>query len=79
MADEEPLRFANEHKVRQQMKARGWTESMIREALATPGVPATGKKGPATRYVHPGIGKSLVVDKGSGEIFHVGGEGFLYD
>ena len=60
------------------MRARGWTEEAIREALATTPIPATGKLGPALRYVHPTSGKSVVVDAATGEIFHVGGEGFLY-
>lgn len=38
-----------------------------------------GKNGPATRYVHPKTGKSVVVDNRTGEIFHVGGKGFKYD
>ena len=74
----EPLRFSNEAKLRDQMAARGWTEDEIREALATTPLAATGKLGPALRYVHPTSGKSVVVDAATGEIFHVGGEGFLY-
>ena len=73
------LRFSDETKIRQQMKARGWTDDMILEAMKTVGIPNQGKKGPATRYVHPATGKSVVVDNASGEIFHVGGENFLYD
>jgi len=73
------LRFNNETKVRKQMKARGWTDQMIEEALQTPGIPAVGKDGPATRHVHPTTGQSVVVDNTTGEIFHVGGPGFLYD
>jgi len=61
------------------MKSRGWTDEMLREALATPGIAALGKRGQATRYVHTATGKSVVVDNGSGEIFHVGDEGFRYD
>jgi hypothetical protein len=52
---------------------------MIAEALETTGIPTAGKQGPATRYMHPTTGKSVVVDNASGDIFHVGGEGFLYD
>lgn len=74
-----PLRFSNETKIRQQMRTRGWTEPMIHEALQTPGIPAQGKKGPATRHLHPRTGQSVVVDNATGEIFHVGGEGFVYD
>ena len=75
----EPLRFSNEAKLRDQMKARDWTEDQVREALATTPITATGKRGPALRYVHPTSGKSVVVDAATGEIFHVGGEGFRYD
>lgn len=73
------LRFKNEPKIRQQMKTRGWTETMILEALKTTGVPTRGKLGRATRFVHPTTGKSVVVDDATGEVFHVGGEGFRYD
>jgi hypothetical protein len=52
---------------------------MILEALATIGIRTDGKHGPATRFVHPKTGKSVVVDNATGEIFHVGGEGFRYD
>jgi hypothetical protein len=75
----EPLRFSNEAKLREQMRARGWTEDQVRETLATEPIPASGKLGPALRYVHPTNGKSVVVDAATGEIFHVGGEGFRYD
>jgi hypothetical protein len=74
----EALRFSDEGKLRKQMQKRGWTDEQIREALATTPLPATGKRGPALRYVHPVTRKSLVVDGATGEFFHVGGEGFLY-
>jgi hypothetical protein len=74
-----PLRFSNEPKLRAQMRKRGWTDGQIREALVTAPVAARGKRGPALRYVHPTTGKSVVVDSASGEIFHVGGEGYRYD
>jgi hypothetical protein len=76
---EPPLKFSNEAKLRKQMQKRGWLEQEIREALETPGMPAQGKLGPAMRHVHPRTGKSVVVDVASGEIFHVGGEGYVYD
>jgi hypothetical protein len=79
MESQEPLKFTNETKVRKQMDKRGWTEQEIREAMQTPGIPAQGKRGPATRYVHPRTGKSVVVDDATGEVFHVGGEGFMYE
>jgi hypothetical protein len=79
MADPPPIRFSNEIKLRKQMKARGWTDLQIIEALQTPGIPTAGKKGPAKRHVHPATGKSVVIDNATGEVFHVGGEGFVYD
>ncbi|NBC11368.1 MAG: hypothetical protein GVY24_06475 [Planctomycetes bacterium] len=60
------------------MKQRGWSDTMIREALQTTPIAVPGKRGPALRYVHPQTGRSLVVDAGSGKIFHVGGDGFRY-
>jgi hypothetical protein len=72
------IRYANEHKLRIQMARRGWTERQIVEALQTQGIAVHGKRGPATRYVHPGTGRSVVVDDATGEVFHVGGDGFEY-
>ena len=72
------MKFANEEKIRKQMAKRGWTEEQIREALATEGIPVRGRSGPATRYVHPVTGRSVVVDDATGEVFHVGGDGFRY-
>jgi hypothetical protein len=73
------LKFSNEEKIRRQMAKRGWTDQQLIEAMTTNGIPAQGKHGPATRYVHPVTGKSLVIDNTTGEIFHVGGEGFKYE
>ena len=78
-SDLPPLKFANEAKIRRQMQKRGWTEQDVRDALATPPLPAAGKLGPALRYVHPVTRKSVVVDAATGAIFHVGGEGFAYE
>jgi colicin-like ribonuclease protein len=72
------VRYANETKVRAQMRKRGWTEAQILEALQTQPIPTRGKRGPATRYVHPRTGRSVVVDDATGEVFHVGGDGFEY-
>jgi hypothetical protein len=72
------IRYSNERKLRVQMAARGWTEQQIVEALHTDGIPAHGKRGPATRYIHPSTGRSVVVDNATGEVFHVGGDGFEY-
>jgi hypothetical protein len=79
MSDSGPLRFNNEGKIRQQMLRRGWTEQQLREAMARPGIAARGKNGPATRYIHPVSGKSVIVDNVTKEIFHVGGEGYKYE
>jgi Colicin E5 ribonuclease domain len=72
------VRYANETKLRAQMRKRGWTEAQILEALQTQPIFSRGKKGPATRYVHPRTGRSVVVDDATGEVFHVGGDGFEY-
>jgi hypothetical protein len=72
------ISYANEPKLRAQMAKRGWTEAQIREALRAKGITIRGKKGPATRYVHPRTGRSVVVDDATGEVFHVGGDGFEY-
>ena len=32
----------------------------------------------ATRHVHPTTGRSVVVDDVTGEVIHVGGDGFVY-
>lgn len=34
--------------------------------------------GTATRYVHPQTGRSVVIDDASGDVIHVGGDGFIY-
>ena len=73
------IKFSNEIKLRVQMARRGWTEEQIVEALQTPGIATRGQFGPATRYVHPRTGRSVVVDDATGEVFHVGGDGFVYD
>jgi hypothetical protein len=68
-------------KVESQMAARGWTAAAMVEAR-TSGQQvqainmANGNA--ATRYVHPQTGQSMVVDKVSGEVIHVGGPGFRY-
>lgn len=75
----EPLRFSNEKKLRKQMRKRGWTDTMIREALTTTGIPTRGRFHPATRFVHPRTGQSVSVDDVTGEIVHVGEARFNYD
>lgn len=66
----------------EQMERRGWTSAQIDEAISggekfsAPNNlnPANG----ATRYVHPETGRSVVVDNKTGQVIHVGGEGFRY-
>ena len=75
----EPLRFSNERKLRRQMRKRGWTDQLIREALRSPGIPTNGKHGAAMRYIHPRTRCHVVVDNKTGEIFHVGRKEFEYE
>jgi hypothetical protein len=64
------------------MIQRGWTNDQISEAIQRGAkFPATNLVNPtnaATRYVHPTTGRSVVVDDITGEVIHVGGDGFLY-
>jgi hypothetical protein len=65
-----------------QMTKRGWTAKQIDEAIGGgEKFPATNNLNPgnsATRYVHPTTGRSVVIDDITGEILHVGGDGFKY-
>ena len=68
-------------KVQKQMARRNWTESQIEEAVSRgQQYPATNyaNGNPATRYVHPTTGQSVVVDNVTGRVIHVGGPGFKY-
>lgn len=68
-------------KVGRQMGSRGWTEDAIQEAMsAGKRVKAVNKQSgnPATRYIHPTTGQSVVIDDVTGEVIHVGGPGFFY-
>jgi len=63
------------------MAKRGWTAAQIEEAVAEgerwPAFDlATGR--PATRYVHPYTGRSVIIDDLTGEVIHVGGDDFRY-
>ena len=64
------------------MRSRGWTPAEITEAIQQgQTVPAANQVNPgnsATRYVHPTTGRSVVVDDVTGEVIHVGGDGFVY-
>lgn len=64
------------------MARRGWTAQQISEAIQNgQQFPAANNVNPgsaATRYVHPTTGRSVVVDNATGEVIHVGGDGFVY-
>lgn len=65
-------------KILRQMKTRGWTADEIMEAYAEGRRVATTNNatgGPATRYVHPRTGKSVVIDDTTGEVIQVGAAG----
>jgi RHS repeat-associated protein len=68
-------------KIAGQMEARGWTEESIQEAIKVGDqVQAVNKAtgNPATRYINPTTGQSVVVDDVTKEVIHVGGPGFKY-
>jgi RHS repeat-associated protein len=68
-------------KVASQMEARGWTQESIQEALQSGDqVQAVNKAtgNPATRYINPTTGQSVVLDDVTKEVIHVGGPGFKY-
>jgi hypothetical protein len=65
-----------------QMERRGWNPGQITEAVGDgarfPAENLINKGNSATRYVHPGTGRSVVLDDVTREVIHVGGEGFKY-
>ena len=68
-------------KLARQMEARGWTAALVAEAVRhgeQHAVRNTETAGPATRYIHPVTQRSVVIDDTTGEVIHVGGDGFLY-
>jgi RHS repeat-associated protein len=68
-------------KIARQMEARGWTEEEIQQAIDSgEQVQAVNKAtgDPATRYISPKTGQSVVVDNVTNEVIHVGGPGFKY-
>lgn len=70
-------------KIERQMATRGWTDDLIDEAVTNGrSFPAVNKLGgansPATRYVSPTTGQSVVIDNATGEVIQVGGPGFRY-
>jgi len=83
---DQPLRstpggFKYNDKISDQMDDRGWTADQIDEAVKSGSRidainPYTGA--PATRYVNPTTGRSVVIDDATGEVVHVGGDSFRY-
>jgi len=68
-------------KITNQMGSRGWSIKAIEEARKSgQGIKAINKANgnPATRYVHPTTGQSVVIDDVTGQVIHVGGPGFKY-
>lgn len=65
------------------MVKRGWTESSIKEALTTEGIPHAGDNflnpgNPMTRFINPTTGQSLIQDSVTSEIIQLGGPGFKW-
>jgi uncharacterized protein GlcG (DUF336 family) len=64
------------------MHQRGWTLQQIEDAIQTgKAYTAVNEVNPthgATRYVNPDTGRSVVIDATTGEVIHVGGDGFQY-
>lgn len=78
-------RFGSNHSAQQwqnKMAQRGWTPQLISEAIQNgqqfPAVNHVNPGNAATRYVHPTTSRSVVVDNVTGEVIHVGGDGFVY-
>jgi hypothetical protein len=69
-------------KIIRQAPARGWTKKLIQEAVEfgqkIPAVNKVNPGNPATRYVHPTTGQSVVIDDVTNQILQVGGPGFRY-
>jgi len=78
-------KFGKNHTAQQwqnKMTQRGWTPQQITEAIQNgqqfPAVNNVSPGNPATRYVHPTTGRSVIVDDVTQEVIHVGGDGFVY-
>lgn len=68
-------------KLERQMAQRGWTWRQIEEAKAEGhGYPVINREtnASATRYIHPGTGRSVIIDDTTGDVIHVGGDGYVY-
>jgi Colicin E5 ribonuclease domain len=78
-------RFGGNHsaqKWQKKLAQRGWTPQQISDAIQSgrqfPAVNNVNPGNAATRYVHSRTGRSVVVDDVTGEVIHVGGDGFVY-
>jgi hypothetical protein len=64
------------------MQQRGWTSDQITEAIQNgqrfAAVNLVNPGNAAFRYLHPTTGRSVVIDDVSGEVIHVGGDGYVY-
>jgi hypothetical protein len=64
------------------MAKRGWTKEEIVEAIqrgqAHTAIDKTAGNAPATRFVHPETGKSVVINNETGRVIHVGDIGYGY-
>jgi hypothetical protein len=68
-------------RLNRQMAARGWTWGQIEEARSRgERHDAVNREtgAPASRYIHPETGRSVVIEDVSGDVIHVGGDGFIY-
>ena len=78
--------YGNNHsmiKWNNEFKKRGWSENQVSKTIKNgKSTPATNKVNPgnkATRYMNKNTGKSVVIDKKSRELLHVGSKDFKYD
>jgi hypothetical protein len=69
-------------KIQNQMPIRGWTPQQVQEAIANrPSMfPAINyaNGNPASGFVHPTTGQTVIIDNVTGNVIHVGGPGFHY-
>jgi hypothetical protein len=72
----------SDSKWQNQMSQRGWTSQQITSAIKFgsqfPAKNNINPNNPATRYVHPVTGRSVVVDEVTNEIIHIGGNNYGY-
>jgi hypothetical protein len=76
-----PSGFQYGDKIKGQMAVRGWTPEQIDEAVKSGNrVDAINKSNgnPATRYVNPSTGRSVVIDNLTGEVIQVGEDDFQF-